>query len=52
MTYEQLDTGGKIICFALALSPFWMGWLGEQFGKWLRRKYEQFKSRQNARQFH
>lgn len=45
MTYEELSIGGKAVCIALALSPFWMGWLGEQFGKWLRRKYDERKAR-------
>ena len=41
MTFEELTIGGKIICMALVLMPFGAGWLGEQFGRWLRGKYEQ-----------
>lgn len=43
MTYEELTIGGKALCWAFALMPFGAAWLGEQFGRWLRYKYQQFK---------
>lgn len=45
MTYEELTIGGKAICWAFALMPFGAGWLGEQFGRWLRRQYETRRER-------
>ena len=45
MTYEELSIGGKLLCFALSLMPFGAGWLGDQTGRWMRRKYDERRAR-------
>jgi len=39
-TVEQLPPLAQVLFWALFLAPFGAGWLGEQFGRWLRRKYD------------
>lgn len=44
-TYEQLSPIAQILFWVLFLVPFGAGWLGEQFGRWLRRKYDSRKTK-------
>ncbi len=44
-TYEQLPPLAQALFWALFLVPFGAGWLGEQFGRWVRRKYEARKEK-------
>lgn len=45
MTFEELTPIGQTICVAFALMPFGAAWLGECFGRWLRRQYEARRER-------
>lgn len=45
MTFEELTPIGQAICIAFALIPFGAAWLGECFGRWLRRQYEARRER-------
>jgi hypothetical protein len=48
MTVEQLPPLAQVLFWSLFLAPFGAGWLGEQFGQWLRRKYESRKIKKRA----
>jgi len=48
MTVEQLPPLAQVLFWSLFLAPFGAGWLGEQFGQLLRRKYEARKIKKRA----